>query len=405
MRIVKLFVIYLIVIIYSLEILTFLFIPSEQKSMVDVKNTRIKLAIEKKINFDVRSQEQVYVDLKSKNESIKPGFLYAKHFSDLKIFKEAKKNNEIIPFRGPINSLTVSCAEDLQYKLIKNDKYGFKNNNIIYEKKIQNFLLGDSYAEGLCENNKNDIAGHLNEKKNYTINFGVTGTGPLISLAILREFGNYFKPKNVIYLYFEGNDLDELNYEKEDTILIKYLNDNFNQDYFNKYDDIKSFLIKAEQETEKIIYSKSKYTFSPNKKNKFDILKAHLKDILEINNLRNIFKYKILKKQEEFYDLNLLYKTVEKMNDDTKKWNGNYTFVYVPTWSRYFTKFTKYDAKIDLKKEIINNLNSKNIKVLDLTDYFNEIDNIEQYYPLGFLGHFNSKGYKKIAEIIEKSLD
>ena len=405
MRIVKLFVIYLIVIIYSLEILTFLFIPSEQKNMVDVKNTRIKLAIEKKINFDVRSQEQVYVDLKSKNESIKPGFLYAKHFSNLKIFKEAKKNNEIIPFRGPINSFTVSCAEDLQYKLIKNDKYGFKNNNIIYEKKIQNFLLGDSYAEGLCENNKNDIAGHLNEKKNYTINFGVTGTGPLISLAILREFGNYFKPKNVIYLYFEGNDLDELNYEKEDATLINYLNDNFNQDYFNKYDDIKSFLIKAEQETEKIIYSKSKNTFQPNKKNKLDILKAHLKDILEINNLRNIFKYKILKKQEEFYDLNLLYKTVEKMNDDTKKWNGNYIFVYVPTWSRYFTKFTKYDAKIDLKKEIINNLNSKNIKVLDLTDYFNEINNIKQYYPLGFLGHYNSKGYKKIAEIIEKSLD
>ena len=405
MRIVKLFVIYLIVIIYSLEILTFLFIPSEQKNMVDVKNTRIKLAIEKKINFDVRSQEQVYVDLKSKNESIKPGFLYAKHFSNLKIFKEAKKNNEIIPFRGPINSFTVSCAEDLQYKLIKNDKYGFKNNNIIYEKKIQNFLLGDSYAEGLCENNKNDIAGHLNEKKYYTINFGVTGTGPLISLAILREFGNYFKPKNVIYLYFEGNDLDELNYEKEDATLINYLNDNFNQDYFNKYDDIKSFLIKAEQETEKIIYSKSKNTFSPNKKNKLDILKAHLKDILEINNLRNIFKYKILKKQEEFYDLNLLYKTVEKMNDDTKKWNGNYTFVYVPTWSRYFTKFTKYDAKIDLKKEIINNLNSKNIKVLDLTDYFNKIDNIEQYYPLGFLGHYNSKGYEKIAEIIEQSLD
>ena len=405
MRIVKLFVIYLIIMIYSLEILIFFFIPSEQKNMVDVKNTRIKLAIEKKINFDVRSQEQVYVDLKSKNESIKPGFLYAKHFSDLKIFKEAKKNNQIIPFRGPINSLTVSCAEDLQYKLIKNDKYGFKNNNIIYKKKIQNFLLGDSYAEGLCENNENDITGHLNKKKNYTINFGVTGTGPLISLAILREFGNYFKPKNVIYLYFEGNDLDELNYEKEDTILLKYLNDNFNQDYFNKYDDIKSFLIKAEQETEKIIYSKSKNTFSPNKKNKLDILKAHLKDILEINNLRNIFKYKILKKQGEFYDLNLLYKTVEKMNDDTKKWNGNYIFVYVPTWSRYFTKFTKYDAKIDLKKEIINNLNSKNIKVLDLTDYFNETDNIKQYYPLGFLGHYNSKGYKKIAEIIEKSLD
>ena len=131
MRIVKLFVIYLIVIIYSLEILTFLFIPSEQKNMVDVKNTRIKLAIEKKINFDVRSQEQVYVDLKSKNESIKPGFLYAKHFSNLKIFKKAKRNNEIIPFRGPINSLTVSCAKYLNKKLKKNVNFDLKKNIFI----------------------------------------------------------------------------------------------------------------------------------------------------------------------------------------------------------------------------------------------------------------------------------
>ena len=73
----------------------------------------------------------------------------------------------------------------------------------------------------MCEDTKNDIAGHLNKKDNNTVNFGVTGTGPLISLGILKEFGNNFKPKNTIYLYFEGNDLDELNFEKEDNILIK----------------------------------------------------------------------------------------------------------------------------------------------------------------------------------------
>ena len=58
--------------------------------MVDVKNTRIKLAIEKKINFDVESQEQVYVDLKVKMKVLNLGF-YVKHFSDLKILKKQKK--------------------------------------------------------------------------------------------------------------------------------------------------------------------------------------------------------------------------------------------------------------------------------------------------------------------------
>lgn len=404
MRFIKLFIIYFIIIIYSLEILIFLFIPSEQKKMVDIKNTRIKIAKEKKLNFDLRSPEEVYVELKNTNKQIKPGFLYAKHYNFLKIFKEGKMNNNIIPFRGPINSLTISCAENLQYKLIKNDKYGFKNDNRTYQKKIKTFLLGDSYAEGLCEDTKNDIAGHLNKKKINTINFGVTGTGPLISLAVLREFGSHFKPKNIVFLYFEGNDLDELNYEKTDTTLMMYLNDEFNQNYINRYDEIKSFLTEAENETEKIIFAKSKNPIKIKKKEKLDIFAAHLRDILEINNLRNIFKYKILNKQQEVYDLDLLYKIVEKMKNDSKKWDGNYIFVYVPTWSRYFTKYTKYDAKIDLKDEIIENLKLRNIRTLDLTDFFDNTNNIKKYYPLGYLGHYNSKGYNKIAEIIEKSL-
>ncbi len=382
-----------------------MFIPNEQKKMVDIKNARIKIAKEKKLDFDLRSPEQAYVELKSANEQVKPGFLYAKHYNFLKIFKEARKSNNIIPFRGPINSLTISCAENLQYKLIKNDKYGFKNDNEIYQKRIQTFLLGDSYAEGLCEDTKNDIAGHLNKKKINTINFGVTGTGPLVSLAILREFGNNFKPKNIIFLYFEGNDLDELNYEKTDVTLMKYLNDKFNQDYINRYDEIKSFLTEAEKQTEKIIYAKSKNPVEIKKKEKLDIFKAHLKDILEINNLRNIFKYKILNKQEEIYDLDLLYNIVEKMKNDSKKWEGKYVFVYVPTWSRYFTKYTKYDAKIDLKDEIIKNLKLRKIRTLDLTDFFDKAENIKEYYPLGYLGHYNSKGYNKIAEIIEKNLE
>ena len=213
------------------------------------------------------------------------------------------------------------------------------------------------------------------------------------------------KPKNTIYLYFEGNDLDELNFEKEDNILIKYLNDEFSQNYINRYDEIKSFLKKAENETEEIIFANSKNITEVEKKSMYKNIKAHLQDILEINNLRNIFKYKIFNKQKTEYELDLLYKIVEKMKNETKKWNGNYIFVYVPTWSRYFTKYTKYDAKIDLKDEIIQNLKKKNINILDLTDFFDKTENIKKFYPLGYLGHYNSTGYNKIAEIIEKSLD
>jgi hypothetical protein len=370
--------------------------------MADVKNTRIKIAKEKGQDFDLRSYHQAYFDIKKSNKALKPMFLYSSAFNDLEVFQKAKKNNSIIPFRGPINGSTLSCAEDLKYKIIINDKYGFKNPNNIYEKKINSFLLGDSYAEGFCEVSSNDIAGNLNKKLINTINFGVAGTGPLVSLAILKEFGETFMPENIIYLYFEGNDLDDLNYEKKEPNLKKYLSDGYHINYLGRYDEIKQFLTIAEKESEMLtklkLTSDSKNIIIETKK--FDLFKAHLKDILELNNLRNIFKYSILNKQKNNYDLDFFYSVIEEMNDTSIKLNAKYYFVYVPTWARYFTKFTKVDSKTNLKKEILDNLSSKNIEIIDLTEFFdNEID-IKTNFPLGYLGHYNANGYKKVADII-----
>ena len=70
---------------------------------------------------------------------------------------------------------------------------------------------------------------------------------------------------------------------------------------------------------------------------------------MELSNLKNIVRFNLFNSEKKNYDLKLLYSVVEKMNFESNKWNGNYIFVYVPTWSRYFTKFTKTDSKINLK--------------------------------------------------------
>ena len=404
MRLFKFLIIYSILIIYSLEILLFFYIPEKQKSMVQIKKERINIAKKNNLQYDLRSPTQFYIDEKKNNKNLEPKFFYAKSFSSFKVFQEAKKNKKLIPFRGPINKNSTSCAEDLIYRIYENDKYGFKNSNKIYEKKINTFLLGDSYAEGLCVNREEDIAGNLNSKEINTINFGVTDTGPLVSLAILREFGEKFKPKNVVYLYFEGNDLDDLNFEKNETNLPEYLDVNFKLDYLERYDEIFSFLDKAKVESENRLIGLNKDRDLNTKKITESYLE-HIQDIAELNNIRNIIRYSILKKQKKIYDLDLFFSIVNKMKFETSKWQGNFYFVYVPSWSRYFTKFTNADAKIKLKDDILKNLKLNDISVLDLTDFFDNSKNIEQYFPLGYLGHYNARGYAKIAEIIAKNIN
>jgi len=218
----------------------------------------------------------------------------------------------------------------------------------------------------------------------------------------MREFGSFIKPKNSIYLYFEGNDLEGLNWEKNDSNLIQYLNDEYNVDYINRYDSIRDFLILSSKES--ISIAKSKLKLREAKKSKLEILKQHISDIAEIQNLKNIFRYKIFNKERSQYDLDLFFLVIEKMNMEVKKWDGNYIFVYVPSWSRYFTKNTKKEASIKLKEKILNKLKTKQIKVIDLSEFFAEVENIEQYFPLGYLGHYNATGYKKISEIIANEL-
>lgn len=375
--------------------------------MVKIKEEKIRIAKEKNLKHDLRTPKEFYIDQKKIYKNLAPNFLYSRHYASLDIFKESRLNNKIIPFRGPINQKSISCAEDLNYRIISNDKYGFKNSNSIYQKKINAILVGDSYAEGLCVKAKNDIAGNLNRKNVNTINFGVAGTGPLVSLAILREYGNYFKPKNIFYLYFEGNDLEDLNFEKKIKNLLNYRNDNFKMRYLDRYSEIETFLKKANKESEDLIFGIKKNEDILKKEDKskfFENFIEHLKDILEINNLKNILRFSIFKQQNKTFDLPLFYEIVEKMKLETNNWNGNYYFVYVPSWSRYFTKFTNKDSSINLKDEILGILNSKEIKTIDLTEYFDKTDNLKDYFPLGYIGHYNSSGYEKIAEILHNNL-
>ena len=121
--------IYLLIVIYSVEILLFIFSSDLQKSLVNIKGKRIEIAKEKKLNFDPRESELVFFEQKKKIKDLSVPFYYSSLFSNFKAFNQAKENNEIIPFRGPINKKTLSCAEDLNYRIIENDKYGFKNFN------------------------------------------------------------------------------------------------------------------------------------------------------------------------------------------------------------------------------------------------------------------------------------
>ena len=128
----------------------------------------------------------------------------------------------------------VGARVKLNYKIYKNDKYGFRNDNKIYDKKIINLIIGDSFAEGLpLEQNKNVSSILIDKFDLNTANFGIAGTSLISYYAVFKEYAKQIKPENVILFYYEGNDFLMLNSEKN-SFLSKYLKENFIQNLIKK---------------------------------------------------------------------------------------------------------------------------------------------------------------------------
>ena len=405
-KILKISIIYTLIIIYSVEILLNIFLNTTY-DLDDLKNQRIANAKKKNLFIDKRSKFEVYQDFKLDYSDLKSHFSYSPIYRFHKNFKKANLKNKLIPFRGPINSHSLYCSEDLTYKVIYNDKYGFNNSNEIYKKPIDILLLGDSFAEGRCVSRENDISGNLENKGLNVANFGVSGTSSLVSLGVLKEFGDLLKPKNIFYFYYEGNDLEGLEWEKKQKTLIRYLEKDFNNSYLQRYNEIEEYLEKSNSES--YLLFQSLFDQQPiSKKEKWNIFKNKkvdlLVDIIELKKIKNVLRKGYFKDKEKEYDIKLFVSVIKEMSLESQKLNSNFIFIYTPTAQRFFkfSKIRSYQKEIDQKQRIFNELDNMNIKYLDLTEFFEKQADFKKYYPLDFVGHFNALGYKEIANLLLK---
>ena len=113
-----------------------------------------------------------------------------------------------------------------------------------WKSKVKYLLLGDSFVHGSCVNRPYDIASSLrNQTKKTSINLGYVGNGPLVQLATLKEYIPD-DVENIVWFYYEENDLIDLEREINNPILLKYLNnDKFSQNLKENQDKINNYLI------------------------------------------------------------------------------------------------------------------------------------------------------------------
>jgi len=335
-------------------------------------------------NFDLRNVKQVVKDLRKAN----PNVYTVGISSELLI-----NGQNIKPLSGLSNSLLINCNENGYFSSFNSDRHGFNNPDGVWDQKNFEFiLLGDSFIEGQCVNNEFNIDSEFRKiNSNQTLNLGYGGHGPLRNYAKLKEYldNDQIKIKNILWFYYEGNDLSDLTYEKHNKILKKYLNDNSFKQNLEKYRNQIDNNIKVNIEKHFVQY------------NFFSILKLYSTRSF----FKNIFEYQTQKTllTDEIFDN---YKEVlQKVQNFAKKKNSKLYFIYLPRFKRYDQTQYKHSVFGDKEYNNIKNMtNELNISFIDIDKLvFNKLNNKKSLFPfegLHPLNHYNEKGYKMISKAV-----
>ena len=337
--------------------------------------TRQAIAVHMGVDFDKRTKLEVINDLINNGVDAVP---VIRPRDVLKI------GEKLLPLGGISKVVSVGENENGRRMVYLSDRYGFNNPDYIWDsEQVEYLLTGDSFSEGVAVQPGEDMAGQLRLiTKRSAINLGRSGNGPLSELAIISEYAPIVKPKKVLWIYYEDNDLrGDLKRERGSTVLMKYLDNDFSQK-----------LIDRQNEIDKILRQ-----YLAIEKTNFSIVEWML--LGKVRELLGLYFGSTIKSVATVDVSQLFSRTINEAKNRVKKWNGRLYFVYLPEYARYTTKV---DHNLFRKKsKVIDLVRGFNIPVIDIhKEVFIEHDDPISMFPLRINGHYNSKGYANIAKAI-----
>lgn len=335
------------------------------------------------IKWDSRFKSEIYKDLKKTDSKTTMAVSPSNYLN---------KDYPIFPLSGISNSKTILCNENGYYSIYESDRYGFNNPDDEWDVgEIEYLLVGDSFTQGACVNRPNDIGSLLRTLSNKAVlNLGYGGNGPLTEYATLREYLNS-NVKKILWIYYEGNDLDGLKNELKNNISINYLEDLiFSQDLKLKQNEIDEL---AAREIDENLKKDETIT----EEQKKIIIKYKIRKFIKIYNTRSLIlkpaipsDYISSKPVPEFKKILQLTKELVNQN------NSKLYFVYLPEYSRFKTHYD--NTNYNFVKNIIKELD---INFIDINkEVFEKQENPLTLFPFKLDGHYTVEGYKKVSEAI-----
>jgi hypothetical protein len=369
----------------------------------------IKVAKEHNVTFDTRNKLEVIRDLQSRGldavPSIPPLELMPLQSDGTRRSVLTLDGAEVLPHGGMSNKVTVYCNESGTHEWYESDEHGFHNPKGVWSAAQMDIVaLGDSYTQGHCVASDTNFVALIRRHYPHTLNLGINGQGPLMTLATLRDYGLSLKPKVVLWFFYEGNDMNELAEEKKSPLLMRYLQSDFRQPLLQRQTDIDQAL-EAFIKTRIASFrpaGKPQATFS----HKISRSLFLLEELVKLNHLRRMLGlvYGSYRYEEENPGEQSLMDSLKQALQEGKKsvesWGGMLYFVYLPERDRY----THPTRALSAREHVLRAVRNLGIPLIDLDNAFRPHPDPLALFPFRRLGHYNEAGHQLVAEEVLRSM-
>ncbi len=389
--------------VYAVDAFLFLYTTRyKNKAGADSLSWQQKRIIAAKKNgivIDTRTRLEVVKQLRSEGINAYPTIPPSDYI--FKVRSRAAIDDEIIvPFGGLSNKLTVGSNESGKFCIYESDENGFNNPKGIWSTgALDVAVVGDSFPHGSTVSQGKDVSSFIRSYYKNTLNLGAIGNGPLVELATIKEYLKPFKPKVVLWLYYEGNDLIDLDREKKDVLLIKYLESNFRQNLVLRQSEVDSALMKYVEE------AMDEQETMHAEENKIKNIESLSDDV----SVFTFLKLRTLRQKLGLYyehddidvDMKLFCRIMISARDYVASWSGRLYFVYLPEWQIYSNSRLANKSR----SKVMSLINHLDIPIIDIHEVFLGSKDPLSFFPFRLPGHYNEDGYRLMGEAILKVIE
>jgi hypothetical protein len=231
----------------------------------------------------------------------------------------------------------------------------------------------------------------------------MAGDGPLLELATVTEFLPTLKPRVVLWFYYEGNDLTDLEQERESALLKKYLDPSFHQAALERQADIDRAILAEIPRLERIV-DRNEEDAPANAR------RYRLMTFLKLTALRQRLGLvdgsdpSDPQRGEDLRTTNMevFRDTLREAKARIARWGGQLYFVYLPEWARYNAYTSWGEAR---RTDVLNTVSSLGIKVIDLDPAFRARRDPLSLFPFRALGHYTEAGHRLVADEVLRAID